>query len=321
MIKTIKILISLLVLSTALCVFAEAQGIDSIYYGVIYDPLENIGILEIEVSINAENITWIYIPLQILGEESLFEYVGYNYTGGLNPLGVNYNAAQGLVEIHVQGEGKLYLLFNVNSLLEETGISAYVLHIDTTELSYLTSEVTVNVTLMGVFEQDATRIRGELEITTFRGANTTQILIRGVGELISTLYMQLEETAGPQPLQQTPWMNMLLLTLIAIVATASATAYYYFNRRRTSIVVERIDYMKDQASILILKALRESGGRGLTQAEISKVTRLPKSSVSRRIRRLEEEGFVEVKRVGKYNYVFLTNKGLELAKRVFGVER
>jgi uncharacterized membrane protein len=48
------------------------------------------------------------------------------------------------------------------------------------------------------------------------------------------------------------------------------------------------------------------------------VTGLPKSSVSRRIRRLEEEGFVEVKRVGKYNYVFLTNKGLELAKKILG---
>ncbi|MEM1596787.1 MAG: winged helix-turn-helix transcriptional regulator [Desulfurococcaceae archaeon] len=313
-------LILVLILSPTICVFTEAQSINGVYYRVIYDPLENTGILEVKITIGTENITWIYIPVRIFGEETSLEYMEYNYTSGLKPLGVNYDPTQGLVEIQAQGTGELYLLFHISNLLEETGIGAYTLYIDTTDLSYLTNNVTVDLTLTGVFEQDTARIRGELEITTMKSANTTQILIKGLGEIISSLYMQLEETTGI-PFKQQSSMNIFLSILIVTMAAIILFSYYYFARRRTKIIVERIDYMKDQASILILKALRESRDKGLTQAEISKITKLPKSSVSRRIRKLEEEGFVEVKRVGKYNYVFLTNKGLELAKKIFGGEK
>jgi uncharacterized membrane protein len=84
------------------------------------------------------------------------------------------------------------------------------------------------------------------------------------------------------------------------------------------LVVERIDYTRDDATRLIIRALKDAGEKGLLQSEIARITGLPKSSISRRVRRLEEEGFVEVKRVGKYSYVYLTSKGLDLAKKILG---
>jgi len=70
-----------------------------------------------------------------------------------------------------------------------------------------------------------------------------------------------------------------------------------------------------------LKALKDSENKGLTQSDISRITGLPKSVVSRRVRRLEEEGLLEVKRIGNRNYVYLTSKGLELAKKILEKSR
>jgi Uncharacterized membrane-associated protein/domain len=296
---------------------ANAQTVNSIYYRVFYDPMENAGLLEVRITISAVNTAWFYIPLQVFGEGVVFEYLGYNYTSELKPLGVNYDEAEYLVEVQAQGMGDLLLYFNISNLLEQTGLTDYTLYLDTTELKYLTRNTTVEITLPGIFEQETIRIRGEVEVSTIKSTNITQLLIKGFGELISTLYMQFEEVTTTQTSQRVSWIPVLIIVAIA-VALAMFLLIYYFTRRKPGIVVEHIDYTRDQASILIIKALRNSGIKGLTQAEISKVTGLPKSSVSRRIRRLEEEGFVEVKRVGKYNYVFLTNKGLELAKKILG---
>ena len=317
MIKALRVLVLMLVLSSMICTVADAQTVNSIYYRVFYDPMENTGLLEVRITISAENTAWFYIPIRVFGENVIFEYLGYNYTSGLRPLGVSYDEAEYLVEVQAQGMGDLILYFNVSNLLEQTGLTDYTLYLDTTGLEYLTRNITVEITLPGIFEQDTVRIRGDVEVSTIKSTNTTQLIIKGFGELISTLYIQFEEVTTTQPSQGVSWIPVLIIGVIAVVS-AIFLFIYYFTRRKPGIVVEHIDYTRDQASILIIKALRDSGIKGLTQAEISKVTGLPKSSVSRRIRRLEEEGFVEVKRVGKYNYVFLTNKGLELAKKILG---
>ncbi|MEM0045077.1 MAG: winged helix-turn-helix transcriptional regulator [Desulfurococcaceae archaeon] len=284
-----------------------------IHYRAIYDPLENEGLLEVVVTMNSEEPSWLSMPVNIFGETVQLRFQNYSYTGDIVLGGVNYAEDQDLVEALTYGRGALELYFTIRDLTVEASIGVFEIYVDTTILAPLTRNVTVEIVIPGKYELESTTILGETRLSVSKEQKSTKLYITGIGEHVVTLYTYLEEQ-GPAAQY---WPTGLTYIAIAITVGSASTllAYYVLRRKKVSVIVERVDYA-DNVTRAILKALKEAGDRGLVQSEIVRITGLPKSSVSRRIRRLEEEGFIEVKRAGKYNVIHLTSKGLELSKKL-----
>jgi uncharacterized membrane protein len=149
---------------------------------------------------------------------------------------------------------------------------------------------------------------------TSRLDNITHIVLDGFGLSFIILIPLVETPQGEQPLQPPILWSVIIVVLGVFIA--GGVVFYFLRRRRFVFTVEKVDYLSDSNYRAIIKVLGDSGNRGLLQADIVAKTGLPKSTVSRRVRRLEEEGLVIIKRSGKYNYVYLTDRGLEVYKKI-----
>lgn len=317
-IRLIAVVALIVMLVSALQVL-QAQ-VSGVRYHVVYDPLEGNGIMEVSITLYANEPLWLSMPINVFGDTARLSLEYYNYTGTLKVAGLNYTE-EGVLEAFVYGTGTLDLYFTVSGLFEEIGVGAFEVSIDTTRLADFTQDVAIYITVPGLYEISSTSILGNAKVTVSRDQKNTNVSFTGIGEYLVTLLARLEEerpptTTAPSPSAQPYSFTMLVGIVVAVVVVAVVLfLYVLYHRGKLSIVVEKVEYT-DEATRAILKVLQDAGEKGLTQAEIVKMTNLPKSSVSRRIKRLEEEGFIEVKRVGKYNLVFLTSKGLHLAKKL-----
>lgn len=96
------------------------------------------------------------------------------------------------------------------------------------------------------------------------------------------------------------------LALLVLAAVAVAAVVLYMRGRGRPSTVEAARPLTE-ADRLILEALEEAGGEAL-QSELQRMTGLPKTTLWRRLRRLEEAGYVELRREGKVNRVRLLRK-------------
>ena len=317
--KAIVVLLLAIAL-TATIAQGEVTGgvvrISEIRFEIIYDPLEDRGLAEVIMLVTGEEPSWLSVNISVFSETVDIELQGYNYTEGLLVGGLDYSREEGLIEAIVYGKGEIHVYLTVEKLLAEVGIGAYELYINTLLLKGITENVIVHITIPGHYEPYGTSIRGEGQLSFARTQGNTEIFTLGAGEYLVTLHVSFEELTPPSE-GKFAWLVYILVPIIA--AACLLAVYRYFNKKKksVSVLLEHAGYL-DSATRTILKALKNAGERGLTQAEIVKLTDLPKSSVSRKIRRLEEEGLVEVRRVGKYNVVYLTDKGLKLAEELLG---
>jgi DNA-binding transcriptional ArsR family regulator len=298
--------------------------INSLIFHLAVDPLENKGILYINVSLNYPEMAMVEIPIRVFGEGAVFEYLDYDATGNLRVFGCNYISDESTIECLVQGSGELSIRFMASNVLDEA-LGAFVAYIDTLEYKNLTDVVKVVLTLVGnvsvVYLEPKTETRHYVD-----NRGNTVLEFSGFRSWIVVFQLELGEIATPTPTTQpTPPRGAQTWTIIAIggsIAAIAVLAYFIIKRRRRpGVVVEISDYIRDDAARKIIKALKAAEGKGLTQTEIARLTGLPKSSVSRRIRRLEQDGYITVKRVGKHNYIYLTSKGEELARKISGLEK
>lgn len=92
---------------------------------------------------------------------------------------------------------------------------------------------------------------------------------------------------------------LLLSSLVLLILTI------YAGKRRIASAVNRAEDVdaSTQADVdsQILNLLRDRGV--VYQSEIVRVLNLPKSTVHKALRRLSEEGYIEIKRRGRYNLV------------------
>lgn len=103
------------------------------------------------------------------------------------------------------------------------------------------------------------------------------------------------------------WAIVGLTILILVVTVVSL---YFLKFRSKGIEVETVppDVMSDDTSKAIVKYIGDKGGE-VKQSELASVINRPKSIISRRVKRLAEEGYLEVIPKGKYNILKLTDKG------------
>lgn len=309
------LLIFMLLLVFCRAFLAESEEVRGIYIYIIHDPLANEGTLTINITIESNDPVYISLPITILGEYVEATFLFNEITGNASLISLDYSEQNKYIQVIIMGNGSLVLHLGIKNLLEEYGIGSYSAYINTALLSNITHKLKLELVMPGYFDVDSVNIIGTSEISIKKEKNTTRITIDGFSETILTLISTIEETITPTPSQFPDW-KITLVVFLTIGGVAGGFTLYYILRKREKIVLERVDYMYDDITRSILKILKEAGSRGLTQAEIVKLTNFPKSSISRRIRRLEDEGLIEVKRSGKYNYVSLTSKGLELVKKL-----
>jgi DNA-binding transcriptional ArsR family regulator len=294
--------------------------INSLIFHLAVDPLENKGILYINVSLNYPEMAMVEIPIRVFGEDAVFEYLDYDATDNLRVFGCNYISNESMIECLVQGSGELSIRFMASNVLDEA-LGAFIAYIDTLEYKNLTDVVKVVLTLVGnvsvVYLEPKTETRHYVD-----NRGNTVLEFSGFRSWIVVFQLELGEITTPTPTPPRGAQAWIITAIGGSIAAIAVLAYFTIKRRRgPGVVVEISDYIRDDAARKIIKALKAAEGRGLTQTEIARLTGLPKSSVSRRIKRLEQDGYITVKRVGKHNYIYLTSKGEELARKISGLER
>jgi len=126
-------------------------------------------------------------------------------------------------------------------------------------------------------------------------------------------------TGGAGPGVSTAAPGTPLLVIVAAVAAAALVAYLALTRvKHGRIEVETMpsSILEDETSKAIIKILGEAGESGVKQSDLVKLTGKPKASISRRVKRLAEEGYIEVVKKGKYNIVKLTDKGVQVYRNM-----
>lgn len=298
------------------------QGLVSVSFTIYYDLFNNTGImvvnLQLSKPIDLEPPYEIMIPVKIFGVEASLSLINYSVSG-IRSIALDYDDATGSINIIYDSPGTLEIFFVVENAITPLGEESFEVYIDSTEIGWFTRDFRASIIVSGLYEVVNTSLQGafNVSITHDRTINITRVDLSGIGEAVITMLLKtpLEEYITGRVEREELGILHILMILIAIIVVI-AIIVLYFRKRRKGIELETIDVAQDDAIRAIVRVLKETGNKGLTQAEIVKHTGLPKSSVSRRVRRLVEEGYVEIKRVGKFNYVYLTSKGLEYAKRV-----
>ena len=113
------------------------------------------------------------------------------------------------------------------------------------------------------------------------------------------------------------WLPILLVIASALIGIG--IAWFFMKRRREEIVIETIsptDILSDDIIRDILLVVGDSGEKGIAQNRLVTIIGKPKSTISRKIRRLSEAGYIDVERAGRSNIIRLTGKGWEIYRKL-----
>ena len=311
------VLALLIAILASIIVASITPLISDLSYYAVYDPRTNCGVMEIRTRINLEDLDYIEIPVNVFNVDAWFNLVNYTSSENLLVLGVKENRDK--VLILVTGTGELILLFHVCNILEELGVGAYSLEVNTESFSSIALNVSVVLIFVGNYSIYTETVK--LEYSENKLANFTLISFKGFGLARVALIpdVKLEEVypkISPEYSQRELQWSALGVIAGFIITISVVSAYFLITRRREGLVIDKVDYLTDSAYRAVIRVLGDSGNKGLLQSEIVSKTGLSKSTVSRKLRRLEEEGLVTIKRSGKYNYVYLTEKGLKAYKKI-----
>ena len=105
--------------------------------------------------------------------------------------------------------------------------------------------------------------------------------------------------------------SMFIILGIILILLIGGGAYLFFRKKKTKNVLKKED---DKSKLLlglneneqkIIKVLLEEDGQ--SQGKVSLKLYLPKGTVSRNIQKLQDKGYVDIKKYGSTNKVFLSN--------------
>uniref|UniRef100_A0A7C4D797 Winged helix-turn-helix transcriptional regulator n=1 Tax=Staphylothermus marinus TaxID=2280 RepID=A0A7C4D797_STAMA len=200
----------------------------------------------------------------------------------------------------------LTIRYSVSGLIEEITPFIYTLILDTTGFENITYNLSIN-------------IPRHYNVTPLYPSNL-KIMISGNWYVIDIdvphIYVILIEIPSEYSSKPTgyvvskPLGLMNLLVLITAVLAVVLVSLYFLKFRSKGIEVETIpsNIMSDDTSRAIITYIGDKGGE-IKQSELALVINRPKSIISRRIKRLAEEGYLVVMPRGKYNIVKLTDRG------------
>jgi hypothetical protein len=225
-----KVIITLLIITSVLStqilsISANAQSLQSISYRIIYDPLDNTGILSINSSIYASDCLYIEIPVGIFGDiDTVYSFINYSTSPELYLLGSNFNEYSRVFEAYACGSGAIELVFVIDNALEEDGLFHYVGLINTSSLYQYAGLLELNITLTDQYSIDIYDLTGSLYVIV--DSETSSIYARGFGLAYIIIEAEVLEvnTTTPTPITTpTPTQTQTIPSTTSTYTTTKAT--------------------------------------------------------------------------------------------------
>jgi len=294
---------------------SPTEVVNSVEYMVFYDPFDNTGVLRVDISISVTpgQAVSVELPVKVFTDSSL-EYINSTASPTSAPLVVDYDDSTGYLSIMAENASSITVFFSVTNLTYESSPGSYIATLDLLDYKGWSGKISVELYLTGVFNatvypRGAGYSMGILNNTTYVKVEEPAMYF-----MVFTIPINTPGTGAPSGARYD-----LFTVLIIVLVVVAGIIMLLLWRMRHSVGLEKIsvvDVLSDPVARAIIRALGEAGENGLTQAELTSKTGIPKSSISRRVRRLEEEGYLAVARVGKYNYLRLTSKGWEAYRKI-----
>ncbi len=325
--RVLTVLTSLAILAFPLAIqFAYSAG-PSINIYITYDPVENYGALNIQVGFDtALNNTVLDLPLPGLGGG---RYGSVSVSAGNGkPLTYSLDEERNLLRIFINESTKTVSVdAYIYDVADEVGIDTYVLNLNFTQYTG-TSSFHGKLVLMGNYNTTIIQTLSAKKPTISHAENTTIIDIYEPDNYIIIASAIPEIPGAPigggasgtrTPAGTTPLLNPVIIgSILAVIAVAAAVLYYFYRKSREPeiISIPPTELLSDDTIKEIILYIGDAGPQGIQQSKLVRLTNRPKSTISRRIKRLANEGYVEIKRMGKHNIVKLTAKGYEAYKKL-----
>ena len=237
----VSVLLLVLIMLITITNPIHSEATNEVYYLLVYNPVENSGVLIVNVTISLPNCDYVIVPVKVFGEEAVFTLLNYTVIGNLLVAGVDYNKTTSDLVIFTCNSGVLSIFFTANNVFSEIGFGAYTSNINTTPLRDLGVTSTLEIKITGSYDVDIIPI--EVTYIIDKTANITTIIIQGQGQayivltstieiietptptptptLISTPTPTLTPTSTPQPLKWYERSEVLVgLTMIVIIVVA-----------------------------------------------------------------------------------------------------
>ncbi len=321
-----QLTLTILIISMVSLISTPTSYGDSIYsinIELFYDVLSNTGLMEIRVDIyDSFNITMLEIPLTFLGEEAglfLTNVSAFPETGSLI---YEYDEYNRVLKVITSNVSRVSAWFTVENIAENYAPGVYGFLLSLEEFAG-TGSLRFSMNVYGSCDITVENLLDKAyNGTVYFSEPFTLLILERPGLYFILITMRIEEQTMNQP--SSVLNNYILLIGTIIGVGAAGSLLFLWRRRRASIELEAVatrDLLSDEVVRDILLVLGRAGDKGLQQSELVNLTGRPKSSVSRRIKKLEDEGYVNVVRAGKYNYLRLTDKGYEAFRKIASKEK
>ncbi len=212
--QTLRSLLTFSLLTLLFITTIHGESVSNVYYLLVYNPLENNGVLVVNASISLLNCDYVSIPVGIFGEEVKLEFLNYTVSGNLLVASVDYNETTRHLIVFACNSGEISVLFTASNVLSEMGLGAYNGEVDTTLLRDLGATSTVEIKVTGVYNVDVTPVGVTHSVN--RTEDTTIIIIKGHGYTYISLTSIIEVIETPTPAPLTPPLLHDITTIIII---------------------------------------------------------------------------------------------------------
>lgn len=287
---------------------------------ILGEPFSNTTYIEMDLRLDNPVTGVIEVPLILGIDVAILNVTGIDVNGNSHELVENTSIDYILKTIIITVYRIVFVsirLFSYGTFSIE-GIDTYSIEIN---LSRISEETSISCNFMVVGNYTPVVISsGSYSIVKKPGV--VAIKLNDQEDYLIILYSEEEPLPFPQkePVQKSDQAIMLkqLLPLFFVLAVILGLILLYYLRRKT-IVVEEVsskDILMDDVAKKIVEAIGDAGEEGLTQARLPVIIGKPKSTISRKVKKLSREGYITVFRRGKTNILKLTSKGLEVYRKI-----
>ncbi|RLG84248.1 MAG: hypothetical protein DRO40_01955 [Thermoprotei archaeon] len=321
-----------------------------IYYGISYSQ-NTIYITRIEASVTIDpelNISYVEEVLYLSGYVSdlttiYFDLISEDisdvrfiraYGEGDIEFPARYIANNKTIEVVASNTSFIKVEYIPIGLVIPIGIGYYELSIDLgfEDIEQVSGEVIVprdyDILVIGTGDYSVER-NDFITILLHDPKKYTIVLMKNFTTTIPTLLTTSSPTGTPSESPTTytspsppatdigKWLPLLLVGVLALIGIG--IAWFLMRRRRGEIIVETIsptDILSDDITRNILLVVGDSGEKGIAQNRLVTIIGKPKSTISRKIRRLSEAGYIDIERAGRRNIIRLTGKGWEVYRKL-----
>jgi len=142
----------------------------------------------------------IAIPVSILGDEASYELVHYEVLDDLLVLGSEFDRVDQLFVAYACGSGTLYLTLTVEGAVEDYGVAAYSVLLNTMVARGYIDHVEVELQALQPSIVQITPVEGDVYAEVRNGV----VVVKGFGALIVAFYAEVVEEEPPEITPETP---------------------------------------------------------------------------------------------------------------------